>query len=272
MVSNKHLLFAVSVLMKRQVAKQVKSFEVSSLSTDENITVRSCSESVKRSLDDACSVSSIAQDECCHLERDCEGATSEIDGKSGGYTTETACKISLTARSENVNPISRDITKKKSRKSQGSQLSLRSFFQKCPNSSNSVDKSADVSTDQADNSMADHQFIKTPVADDDNSNSSPSEFKSTLSTRYQDEPDGGSLKEKNNVALQEWQRIQQVMQNSIPLCKGHKEPCVARVVKKPGPTFGRRFYVCARAEGPASNPEANCGYFKWASSTIREKC
>ncbi|KAG6647150.1 hypothetical protein CIPAW_07G058900 [Carya illinoinensis] len=73
-------------------------------------------------------------------------------------------------------------------------------------------------------------------------------------------------REKTNAALLEWRRIQQVMQNSIPLCKGHSEPCVARVVKKQGPNFGRRFYVCARAEGPASNPEANCGYFKWAAS------
>ncbi|PNX54469.1 DNA-(apurinic or apyrimidinic site) lyase 2-like protein, partial [Trifolium pratense] len=128
-----------------------------------------------------------------------------------------------------------------------------------------------------------------------------------------------------------------------PLCKGHKEPCIPRVVKKQGANFGRRFYVCARAEkppivnfydaleeksdgeetkrwfawffiqsigvimmrrvplslnlkdmgllmgnhgsehrkklegegimgtGPASNPEANCGYFKWATSKSRNK-
>lgn len=42
--------------------------------------------------------------------------------------------------------------------------------------------------------------------------------------------------------------LQQVMQNSIPLCKGHREPCVARVVRKRGANFGRRFYVSARAE------------------------
>jgi len=62
-------------------------------------------------------------------------------------------------------------------------------------------------------------------------------------------PNGSSTKEeKSNVASLEWQRIKQLMQNSIPICKGHKEPCIARVVKKQGPNFGRRFYVCARAE------------------------
>ena len=66
---------------------------------------------------------------------------------------------------------------------------------------------------------------------------------------YQDKGNDGSLeREKNNVALLEWQRIQQLMRNSIPVCKGHKEPCVARIVKKPGPTFGHRFFVCSRAE------------------------
>lgn len=61
------------------------------------------------------------------------------------------------------------------------------------------------------------------------------------------------------------------MQKSIPVCKGHGEQCVSRVVKKAGPTFGRQFYVCARAEGPASNPEANCGYFSWADSRSKRK-
>ena len=59
-------------------------------------------------------------------------------------------------------------------------------------------------------------------------------------------PDSGV--EKNSVALLEWRRIQQRMQTSLPLCKGHKEPCVARFVKKSGPNMGRGFYVCSRAK------------------------
>ena len=48
-----------------------------------------------------------------------------------------------------------------------------------------------------------------------------------------------------------------------PLCKGHQEPCVLRTVKKPGPTKGKQFFVCARGEGHSSNPEARCDFFKW---------
>lgn len=73
-----------------------------------------------------------------------------------------------------------------------------------------------------------------------------------------------------NIVLLEWQKIQQKMKMSLPLCKGHGEPCVARSVKKEGPNIGRRFYVCARAQGPAANREANCGHFEWA--TKRSKC
>uniref|UniRef100_A0A1J3EUK3 DNA-(Apurinic or apyrimidinic site) lyase 2 n=2 Tax=Noccaea caerulescens TaxID=107243 RepID=A0A1J3EUK3_NOCCA len=159
-------------------------------------------------------------------------------------------------RAEN---ISRDGNRKKARKIQSSQLSLRSFF-----TTNSkvaaIDKSASyVSSCQS--STADSVTEPPTVSSKEDNEPTAS------STQEQDQ----SGKQKNDAALMEWQRIQNVMQNSIPLCKGHKEPCVARVVKKPGPTFGRRFYVCSRAEGPSSNPEANCGYFKWASSKFRDK-
>ncbi|PIK55273.1 putative DNA-(apurinic or apyrimidinic site) lyase 2 isoform X2 [Apostichopus japonicus] len=48
-----------------------------------------------------------------------------------------------------------------------------------------------------------------------------------------------------------------------PLCKGHKEPCLLRTVKKPGPNLGKQFYVCCRPEGHKSNPEARCNNFEW---------
>ncbi|KAL3685995.1 hypothetical protein R1sor_004017 [Riccia sorocarpa] len=72
-------------------------------------------------------------------------------------------------------------------------------------------------------------------------------------------------------AVSEWKRIQGVMARAVPLCHGHKEPCVARVVKKEGPTKGRGFYVCARAQGPSSNPEARCGHFEWSTSRMKSK-
>ncbi|XP_062975524.1 DNA-(apurinic or apyrimidinic site) endonuclease 2 [Elgaria multicarinata webbii] len=50
-----------------------------------------------------------------------------------------------------------------------------------------------------------------------------------------------------------------------PPCKAHGEPCVVRTVKKPGPNCGRRFYVCARPLGKASDPRSRCDFFLWAS-------
>lgn len=48
-----------------------------------------------------------------------------------------------------------------------------------------------------------------------------------------------------------------------PPCKVHGEPCVLRTVKKAGPNMGRQFFVCARPQGHASNPQARCNFFVW---------
>uniref|UniRef100_A0A3Q0RR56 DNA-(apurinic or apyrimidinic site) endonuclease n=1 Tax=Amphilophus citrinellus TaxID=61819 RepID=A0A3Q0RR56_AMPCI len=48
-----------------------------------------------------------------------------------------------------------------------------------------------------------------------------------------------------------------------PCCKVHGEPCVLRTVKKEGPNMGKQFFVCARPQGHASNPEARCNFFAW---------
>ncbi|XP_030049905.1 DNA-(apurinic or apyrimidinic site) endonuclease 2 [Microcaecilia unicolor] len=50
-----------------------------------------------------------------------------------------------------------------------------------------------------------------------------------------------------------------------PLCKGHGEPCVLRTVKKAGTNHGKQFYTCARPEGHASNLQARCNFFQWAT-------
>ena len=51
-----------------------------------------------------------------------------------------------------------------------------------------------------------------------------------------------------------------------PLCSGHQEPSVERVVKKPGPNRGKHFYVCARPEGAKNDPASRCDFFKWSST------
>lgn len=48
-----------------------------------------------------------------------------------------------------------------------------------------------------------------------------------------------------------------------PSCKVHGEPCALRTVKKEGPNVGKQFFVCARPQGHASNPDARCNFFAW---------
>ncbi|XP_053429185.1 DNA-(apurinic or apyrimidinic site) endonuclease 2-like [Nycticebus coucang] len=52
-----------------------------------------------------------------------------------------------------------------------------------------------------------------------------------------------------------------------PLCGGHREPCVMRTVKKPGPNLGRCFYMCARPQGPPSDLSSRCNFFLWKGSS-----
>ncbi|KAH1058764.1 hypothetical protein GYH30_003033 [Glycine max] len=264
----------VSVLMKRQVSELMKSCEMA----QEDIAMDSTcerEEPVNRAG------SSTRSPNECHFPPSQDFEVSSIlkpNKLSGGSSQESVSK----SGSENKKSTTRQCNRsnKKARNGQWSQLSLRSFFQKSTN----LDKGSSIKevvndscTDYSNNNQAEPsqpsprlQEIPTVCAH----NGSPKQYELDTDTCDPDlaGPNGSSTKEeKSNVASLEWQRIKQLMQNSIPICKGHKEPCIARVVKKQGPNFGRRFYVCARAEGPASNPEANCGYFKWASSKSRNK-
>ncbi|KAG8662808.1 DNA-(apurinic or apyrimidinic site) endonuclease 2 isoform X2 [Manihot esculenta] len=265
----------VSVLLKRQASTQVQSCRMSTSFSEENASIEKCSESMKGSFN-RCSIHGLTTSDSYSLNEDSEGAILRTGKKSKDITNETCPNTTTMLHRSNDSSVPEEKTKKKLRKSQWSQLSLKSFFQKSSNISNSSEHSSmDVSLSQAD--VADSNSHPNETVAKDGQISSAKHYESITDPQDQNEVNqnevnyGPSDKEKNNVALQEWKRIQQLMQNSVPLCKGHKEPCVARIVKKPGPTFGRRFYVCARAEGPASNPEANCGYFKWASSKSRQK-
>lgn len=169
----------------------------------------------------------------------------EVCGGSTSYTADSPKKIKVET------PVSSVESRKKARQTHGSQLSLTAYFTRSTSICESLDAGECVS-----------ESFDVGECVSDVSPSSQLESKSDIH-----QPLG---KERTISALMEWQRIQQVMQNSIPSCKGHKEPCVVRIVKKAGPNMGRRFYVCARAEGPASNPEANCGYFKWAASKSKQ--
>lgn len=235
--------------MKRQASTQVQSYRLSKSFLDGNAAIMACSESEKRSFDD-CSISCLPTSDACSLNEDFDGAILKMDEDSKDFTDEARPNTTTILQREHINLAPSEKTKKKARKSQWSQLSLTSFFQKSSNPSNAAENSCtDRSLNQADAPNPNHHCSETPTLHDQSSSPNHYELNLSTATEDQDEVNAGSLeKEKNNVALLEWQRIQQLMQNSIPLCQGHKEPCIARIVKKTGPTFGRRFYVCARAE------------------------
>ncbi|EXC35351.1 DNA-(apurinic or apyrimidinic site) lyase 2 [Morus notabilis] len=261
----------VSTLMRRQVSKQIKSsYEVSSSSPDGDITLEGCTNREKRAFDQ-CSLPGVPPANPCSFSSQESEVLISREDMDLGSGNEVSCETSSC-----LVGACTATTKKKAKKNQWSQLTLKSFFQKSTILSNSIDNEIDTSASRADFVEPSHQSNDPPIGEDQSENinqrdgPNQCDFNSSASTWDQDEVKNCSS-EKNTVALMEWQRIQQMMQNSIPLCKGHKEACVARVVKKQGLNFGRRFYVCARAEGPASNPEANCGYFKWAASKSRGK-
>ncbi|PON42668.1 AP endonuclease [Parasponia andersonii] len=265
----------VSAFMRRQVANEIKSDEVSNQFPDGGTTIGSCTDREKRPFN-LCDVPGVPHGSLCSSSsQEIEVNISTGDKIRGGPGDKVSCITSITSGSNYSRTTSNSETKKKAKKNQRSQLTIMSFFQKSSILSNGVDNGTDSSTNQEDIIETTDQSNEPRMGDNQSQNLSQGdsqryELNSSAPAWNQDEVNTCSS-EKNTVALVEWQRIQQMMQNSIPLCKGHKEPCVARVVKKQGPNFGRRFFVCARAEGPASNAEANCGYFKWAASKSRGK-
>ncbi|KAK7250805.1 hypothetical protein RIF29_33501 [Crotalaria pallida] len=258
----------VSVLMKRRVSEEMKSCKMS----HENITLGSACERVEEPVDKTGS-SVVSSNECCFPpSQESEDSILESNELSRGSSSQEAVSLSGSESEKSIVKQCNE-TKKKARNSHWSQLSLRSFFQKSKCTGNGVNESCiDDSNNQAEPSQPGPRLHETPAIFDHCG--TPKQCELEMDACDQDLAklnENSTKKEKSNVASLEWQRIQQLMQNSIPLCKGHNEPCIARVVRKQGPNFGRRFYVCARAEGPASNPDANCGYFKWAASKSRNK-
>lgn len=244
--------------MRRQVAEQIKSYEASSSFLDEDITLGSCCEREKRPLDQCSVPSEPPGDHCSTTSLESEFPILRGDKCSTVSSSESAFKTLIKSQTDYVRTTPCNETNKKAKKSQGSQLTLKSFFQKSSIRSKVFDNGTGSSTNQADVVEPSHHSNEPPV--DEGGNPQLYELNSSTSTQEQDEANACS-QEKNNVALLEWQRIQKVMQNSIPLCKGHKEPCVGRIVKKQGPNFGRRFYVCVRAEVLISQIFGLYGYY-----------
>lgn len=72
-----------------------------------------------------------------------------------------------------------------------------------------------------------------------------------------------TLKTNSSKLSSDWQKVFKAPPKA-PLCSGHQEPAVLRVVKKPGPNQHKRFYVCGRPDGSKNDPKARCNFFKWS--------
>jgi AP endonuclease-2 len=186
------------------------------------------------------------------------------EGSSGNSHNSTAALLATQSRKASFS-CSKAVSNKKNKHNLSSQPTIKSFFQQPKSkpgdsSTNSIVTPPDTLHgmdelhDPKNDCLPESIQCTTPATEDQGNSDVPC----SLST------------DKCNEATLEWQRIQQRMKMTLPLCKGHHEPCIPRSVKK-GSNIGRLFYVCARAQGPASNQEANCGHFQWATVKSKEK-
>ncbi|KAF7066937.1 hypothetical protein CFC21_072856 [Triticum aestivum] len=186
------------------------------------------------------------------------------EGSSGSSQNSNVTLVAAQGMKTSFSGV-KSVSNKKNKHNLSSQPTIKSFFRRpktkpgdaninsLASSVDTVPKMDELCSPKDDRLEENIQCTAAADGDPDNSNIS-----SSLST------------DKCNIATLEWQRIQQRMKMTLPLCKGHREPCIPRSVKK-GSNIGRLFYVCARAQGPSSNPEANCNHFQWASVKSKGK-
>lgn len=61
-----------------------------------------------------------------------------------------------------------------------------------------------------------------------------------------------------------WKQLFHKEKEKIPLCSGHRLPCVRRKCIKSGPNKGREFYSCSKPSlKPEGHPETRCKFFQW---------
>lgn len=261
-------LHAVSFLMKRKVASNCKHHGLSNFSSVEDTLIENCGECDECSLDcgtnsqhvNASDVSYSSSQDLPNFNSRGESLNSNIVEDSG-FTFDGTQNTSLGLKTKTARSLSHCKLKLKKKGGHGtsSQLTLTSFFQK-PNIVRAIDmetlNTGSSSTPEDTEKLRDDLSHVTEGAGKnltENVEDSSSEWNdSSISSHVQEQgysadPSFSYKKDKDNVAILEWQRIQEKMKKSLPLCRGHREPCVARSVKK-GPNIGRQFYVCARAK------------------------
>ena len=99
--------------------------------------------------------------------------------------------------------------------------------------------------------------IDTSYPDTENFN-----MKTLLIEKNYDISTSNDTSEKVRMTKEVWKRLLKGPPKA-PLCTGHKEACLLRVVKKEGSNLGKKFWVCARASGLKNDPNARCNTFVW---------
>ncbi|XP_051020830.1 DNA-(apurinic or apyrimidinic site) endonuclease 2-like [Acomys russatus] len=84
-----------------------------------------------------------------------------------------------------------------------------------------------------------------------------------IATTVDEQATVSEIKDRKEVQTLFWKSVLSGP-SPMPLCRGHKEPCVVRIVRKPGPNLGRHFYTCARPRGPPNDPSSSCNFFLWS--------
>lgn len=150
-------------------------------------------------------------------------------------------------QSQHTKLVPAEGTQKKARKSRCFQLSLRSFFQISPNLSTVVENSSTKTSPRPAEPISRNHSSDSHAMDDKSSSPNYCKVNSRTVSQDQDEGNDGLLeRQKNSVLCWSGRRYSNSCRIVFLFARvtTHKEPCVAPIVKKPGPTLGRRFFAC----------------------------
>ncbi|KPM06094.1 Endonuclease/Exonuclease/phosphatase-like protein [Sarcoptes scabiei] len=71
-------------------------------------------------------------------------------------------------------------------------------------------------------------------------------------------------KENPNITAEWGKLFDRTEKLIVPICSGHKIPCIRRTVQKSGPNQGREFFSCSKTSiKPLGHPETRCDFFQW---------
>lgn len=202
-------------------------------------------------------------------------------------STATGCTDDATLASGKRKVLDTKVKSKRSKGDTKKQKEISNFFQILPSESQTTDSCGSVDLD--DQGSGNRSSLESLSSLSSLSEVSPDSFDSTSfepSSILDAQSSGDMVEESSPVAIFNEREVEQSCRTPPgpekkasdawksmltgpkppPKCRGHREPCVQRCVKKKGPNFNRKFWVCARGEGRSNDPSARCDYFQWDSN------